>query len=158
MMIKLTKGIADWPGTLTCIRDDGSSTWQHSTSYFAWHDLIHCAVETTLGYTEAFFGLVNAGKGLDDFGTRNGKRDAYTCQEAWAEQIVGLLQWPGAGGGADLTDEQFLQQLGAVLADSACPAPDLSVEQLHAIKARMYALHGAWAKVPEGETMELRFP
>ena len=32
------------------------------------HDLIHYVVETTLGYREAFFGLLAAGWDIQDFG------------------------------------------------------------------------------------------
>ena len=52
MVIRLTKGKGEKPGTLTCVRDDGTTTWQKSSEYFARHDLMHYAVETTLGYME----------------------------------------------------------------------------------------------------------
>jgi len=79
MIIRLSKGKNDKSGTLTCLRDDGSSTWQKSSDYFAYHDLIHYAVETTLGFRDAFLGLVAKGKGLDEFGTRNG--DLFSCRQ-----------------------------------------------------------------------------
>ena len=158
MIIQLTKSTPSKPGALKCIRSDGTYTWQPSTPYFAFHDLIHYAVETALGYSEAFYGLVAAGKGLDEFGTKQGKKDSYTCEEAWAESIVGLLQWPGAGGGPDLTEEEFFQQLQDVLANQKCCAPPLTVEQLREIKQLMRELHDQWRDIAPGDKLALIFP
>lgn len=145
---------------MKCIRDDGTDTWQPSTPYFAFHDLIHYAVETTLEYSEAFFGVVNKGKALDEFGTREGKRDHYTCEEIWAEHIVALLQFSGwaADGGAALTEPEFLEQLQNTFSDHRCGAPAITKEQLRSIRHKMDALYARWASVKAGELMELEFP
>src|SRR5215212_10875200 len=126
MIIRLAKGKNGKPPTLTCVRDDGSSTWQRSTDYFAHHDLIHYAVETTLGYQEAFLGLVAAGKDLDAFGTRNGVKDVYTLQEGWAEALVGLLQLPAGAGGAPSSDQELLDQLAAICTEGGIPRPPVT--------------------------------
>ena len=157
VLIQLTKAIGGQQGTLKCVRDDGTSTWQPSTAYFAFHDLIHFAVETVLGYTEAFYGVVAAGKGLDEFGSRQGQKDLYTCQEAWAESIVGLLQWPGVSGGIDLTEGEFFEQLNAIFANHKCNAPDVTIVQLRKIRRTMSDLHEQWNLVPPGDTMEITF-
>jgi hypothetical protein len=143
---------------LSCIHSDGSSTWQQQQgSFFALHDLIHYAVETTLGYTEAFFGLLAQGRDIDSFGTKDGKKDVYTAEEGWAEGIVGLLQWPSVGGGPPLSDDDFFDQLARMCANSGHPAPQVTSEQLAQIRAQIRTLHGRWGELPEGETLELVF-
>lgn len=67
MLISLTKqgGLT----VLTCTRRDGSVTWQKSArgGFFGQHDLLHYAIETTLGLRESFFGLVAAGRSIESF-------------------------------------------------------------------------------------------
>jgi hypothetical protein len=156
MRIRLSKGKEDKPGTLTCTRDDGSCTWQRSSPFFALHDLIHYAVETTLGYEDAFFGLVARGKDLDAFGTRNGVKDHYTAQEGWAESIVGLLQYHAVAG-HPLGDDELLAMLNKTCADRGVPAPPVTAGQLAQIREKVRALHARWYAVPEGEVLELVF-
>src|SRR5215212_3397120 len=150
MIIRLAKGKNGKPPTLTCVRDDGSSTWQRSTDYFAHHDLIHYAVETTLGYREAFLGLVAAGKDLDAFGTRNGVKDVYTLQEGWAEALVGLLQLPPGAGGPLMSDQELLDQLVPVCTEGGVSAPPIVAGQLGRIRTQFHALHEVWDQLPEG--------
>ncbi len=54
---------------LTCVRDDGRTTWMvlRQGAFFRRHDLLHYAVESTLGLRESFYGLVAAGWNLDEF-------------------------------------------------------------------------------------------
>ncbi|MBV9849884.1 MAG: hypothetical protein JO250_09450 [Armatimonadetes bacterium] len=156
MTIRLTRG-KDGPDTLTCVRDDGSCTWQPSSEFFARHDLIHYAVETTLGYKSAFFGLVAVGRDLDSFGTKNGVKDVYTDEEGWAESLVGLLQWPSVGGGPPLDDEALEDMLQTACANGKTPTPAVTPQQLARIRADVSALHRHWERVPPGESLELRF-
>lgn len=157
MVIRLSKSKKNHAVTLTCLRVDGSCTWQPSSDYFARHDLIHYAVETTLGYTQAFLGLVAGGKDLDAFGTKNGVRDAYTAEEMWAESLVGLLQWPAISGGLPLTDAELFAMLTKTCADNHCPVPPLTPEQLASIREKVRALHQQWDELPEGDTLALTF-
>src|SRR4051794_2520929 len=157
MIIRLAKGKNGKPPTLTCVRDDGTSTWQRSTEYFAHHDLIHYAVETTLGYTEAFLGLVATGKDLDAFGTRNGVKDVYTLQEGWAEALVGLLQLPAGEGGTPLRDEELSDHLAKICVENGVPGPLIVTEQLGRVRSQIRTLHETWDRLPEGGAMELTF-
>ena len=61
MEIRLLRG-ADGRSRLTILRADGSAAWQNSQAFFALHDLLHFVVETELGFTSAFFGLIAAGR------------------------------------------------------------------------------------------------
>jgi hypothetical protein len=66
MVIQLKKG-RDGPATLACVRADGSRTWGKEHPFFPLHDLTHCAVESVLGFDQAFFGLIATGWNIDDF-------------------------------------------------------------------------------------------
>jgi hypothetical protein len=50
--------------------------------------MLHYVVETTLGFREAFFGLIAQGRDIASFGTRDGKKDTYTQEEGDAELLV----------------------------------------------------------------------
>lgn len=150
MIIRITRG-KNKPNTLTCVRDDGSSTWHPTAPFFAYHDLIHYAVETTLGYKEAFYGLVAQGRDLDSFGTKDGVKDVYTVEEGWAETIVSLLQWPM------LSDAEFFEMLESHCTEHNCPVPPVTIEQRAQIRAQVRDLHQRWEQVPEGEALELTF-
>lgn len=157
MQIRLSKGKHGKNGALTCLRADGSCTWQASTDYFARHDLIHYAVETTLGYREAFLGLVAQGRDLDSFGTKNGVKDTYTQEEGWAEAIAGMIQWPSFLGGPPLSDAELIALLHKTCSDHDMPAPPITPEQVATIRNRAQELHRAWEALPEGEGLELCF-
>lgn len=139
------------PHTLTCRRDDGSQTWQPSSEFFVRHDLVHYAVETVLGYTEAFLGLVARGKDLDAFGTRNGVKDVYTFEEGWAEIIVSLLQWPWP------SDDAFFDALAITCANGGIPLPPLTPAQLARIRAEVTLLHEEWERFSKGGILERTF-
>jgi hypothetical protein len=96
MVVQFTKH-SDKAPTLTCIRNDGSTTWfraGHNGEFFVAHDLLHFAVESILGYSTAFYGMVAAGRDLNDFGSQNGVPDErkYSAEALKAEHIVGLIQ------------------------------------------------------------------
>lgn len=157
MLIQFAKGKEGKPEVLTCVREDGSRTWQISSDYFVRHDLIHYVVESTLGYREAFLGLVAQGRDLDAFGTRDGKKDVYTQEEGWAEGIVGLLQWPSSGGGPALSDAELQAMLEKTCTDRGVSIPSIRSEQLASIRAQVRTLHEHWDRLPAGAKLELEF-
>ena len=60
LVIRIKKK-TDGSAALSCTRADGSVTWQRQDGklglFFPLHDLTHYAVETTLGFSRAFYGL-----------------------------------------------------------------------------------------------------
>src|SRR5688500_10877816 len=117
MLITIARGKNGKPPTLTCVRADGSSTWQRSSDFFAHHDLIHYAVESVLGYREGFLGLVASGRDLDSFGTRDGVKDTYTLEEGWAEAVVGVFHIELNQVEREMSDEELKTVL-----DESCQA------------------------------------
>src|SRR5262245_44562019 len=104
MIIELKKG-RDGPTTLACVRENGTRTWGHVGRFFPVHDLTHCAVESVLGFNEAFFGLAASGWDIDDF-TAPGVASRLPQEAVWAESIVGLLDLE-RGTGKEWTAEEF---------------------------------------------------
>jgi hypothetical protein len=156
VIIRFAKGKNGKPPTLTCTRDDGSATWQTSSDFFIRHDLIHYSIETTLGYRQAFFGLIAGGRGIQDFGTRNGVKDNYTQEAGWAEGLAGMIQFP-IETGTPLTSEECLAWVRRLYADYNQSGPDVTTEQIEVIRARITDLHARWDALPEGAALELSF-
>lgn len=156
MLIRYGKGKNGKPDTLTCVRDDGTTTWEH-TAVGIKHDLLHYAVETTLGFREGFYGLVAAGRDIADFGTREGQKDALPAEAEWAESIVGLLQWPALAGASGLSDAEFFATLEQTCAADGRHAPRVTPEQLRRMRERARALYAAWDRLAPGEALELAF-
>src|SRR4051794_35830439 len=84
----------DHTASLTCIRHDGTSTWQRQRgglgAVFPPHDLTHYAVEQTLGYQHGFYGLIADGWDIGDF-VKPWPRGAIPGEAQEVELIVGFF-------------------------------------------------------------------
>ena len=147
----------DGDAALSCVRADGTVTWQRNEGnrgqFFPLHDLTHYAVETVLHHRRGFFGLVAEGWDFTDFGApwRLGPLPADMDP---SEVIVGLL------------DVERYQRQRMTIADlvgrgsnemvrSALSA--VSEEDLDAVRARRAELFARWDALPIGDTLELPF-
>jgi hypothetical protein len=138
----------DGVGVLRCTREDGSFTWQKQPkhgAYFALHDLTHYAVETALGYSHGFFGLIAEGWEVEDT-TGKGARGPLPPEAIEVERIVGLFDSERVSGTL-WTAEEFSQFAPRTLTDSA-------IQQVRALRS---ALFQQWAAVPPGEKLHLKF-
>lgn len=159
LVIRIKKN-ADGSGALTAIRRDGTVTWQrqkHTVGpFFALHDLTHYAVETTLGYTRAFYGLLADGWNLTDFGAP-WARGPLPPEAGAAELIVGFLDTERASGtrwtAEDFNEKArlYYEQHGAT---GECRITD---QQLEDIRRRRSELFAQWDDVTAGATLELEF-
>ncbi len=144
---------------LAVVRDDGSTAVQRTRhgGFFGVHDLLHYAVETTLGFDEAFFGMLAAGRGFD------GVEAGLSTQALWAEQLVGVLTlWlrDGAWADADLAEAwaaEVNQSLAATFQRSGLPTLVVSSGDLARIGRLHAELAARWAGVKVGEHFELEF-
>ena len=103
-MVDLTirmKKHAGGAASLTCVRADGTSTWQTPKGaqghFFAQHDLTHYAVETALGCRRGFYGLLADGWNITDFGAP-WPRGPMPANALAPELIVGFLDAERASG------------------------------------------------------------
>lgn len=151
MLIRIKKG-RDGPSTLTCVRADGSRTWNKLHPFFPVHDLTHCAVESVLGFRQAFFGLIAAGRDIDETG------QSLPAEALWAENIVGLLDRERSVG--ELTAAAvFNEWLGESLRKQGQPPCRAITEaELAGIRELRDTLAGQWLAVPPGGTLEVAYP
>jgi hypothetical protein len=160
LLIRIKKK-TDGSAALSCIRRDGSTTWQRQEGqlgrFFPLHDLTHYAVETVLGFQRAFYGLVAEGWDLSDFGTP-ATRGKIPDEAGLAEVVVGffdLERMSGERGSADETNER----IQAVRADRGLPPTSfqISEDQIARIRRLRADLFDRWKAVPPGEALELSF-
>ncbi len=151
MIIRFKKGKNQHkhkPDTLTCIRDDESVTWIHIHRGFVQHDFAHYVVETTLGFQDAFFGLVAKGYDIPDFSLSTSERPFKIPREAMvAEPIVALLQ-------AELW-ESFPEPL--IQPDSAELPANVTPAQIETMRQHLRNLLHQWDNLVPGDSMDLQF-
>lgn len=158
------KRATDGSATLTCVRPDGSVTWQRQRgplgTFFPTHDLTHYAVETTLGYRQGFYGLIADGWEISDFGEQENKT-AIPREAREAELVVGVFEMEHRMG-ADWSPGELREQ-GERYAANTSPArnrlalPLLSDEVIARVRSSRAALFEQWAATPPGDTLELTF-
>ena len=155
MIIRFKKGKNQWkhrPDTLTCVRDDGSVTWAHLHRGFVLHDFAHYVVETTLGFKNAFFGLVAKGHDIPDFSEPQGSRPFEIPKEATdIEPIVALLQ-------IDVSEGLWGSSDDAVFRDQGASLPiNITDQQFEVMQQKLRRLLQQWRDLQPGEAMVLQF-
>ena len=156
MFIQIKKG-RDGPATLACLRSDGTRTWGKEHPFFPVHDITHCAVESVLGFDQAFFGLIASGWSIDDF-EKPGASRKMPLQAIVAEHIVGVFDRERALP-EPLTAAAFNETVVASLppAEGAAFQP-LTEAQLSRVRELRRTLEATWYALPSGETLETSFP
>ncbi len=149
------------PSTLSCTRTDGSVSWTKLQRGVETHDLAHFAVETTLGFTGAFYGIIARGFDISDFELPREQRPQTLIpanlpeQAIQTEHIVNLLQIEFFNSGED---PDFISTLRSALAAKNIRFPEnLDQYELENIRSRFGELLMQWRSLGEGETMELEF-
>ena len=164
LLVRIKKN-RDGSAALTCVRADGSVTWQrqtgHSGSFFPIHDLTHYAVETTLGVRQGFFGLLAEGWDISDTGGK-GTRGPLPAEALAVEMVVGFLDAERAGGGewsaAEFAEIIALHAAARGTPPAERPPADMITDaHLAAVRSAMRALFARWMDVEPGDTLELPF-
>jgi hypothetical protein len=159
LLIRIKKK-RDGSAVLSCVRADGSVTWQRQEGqqgrFFPLHDLTHHAVETVLRHARGFYGLVALGWDFTDFG-KPWPRGPLPPEALASELIVGFLDGERAAG-----VEWSVSDLNGAAAtyyaqhelDGACTVTD---DDLRNVRDKRRELFAQWAALPTGQTLELRF-
>lgn len=139
---------------LHCIRRDGTETWQkyHWGMFQVEHDITHYVVETTLGYSEAFYGLLASGKDISwfaepDLASGGIKKPRPPEQAMQAEILVGALQ-------GMKSDEEFFAHFPATFRELGVAVPEITSEQVKSIREQVKELVQRWQGSKEGVTVE----
>jgi len=160
MIIEFAKR-KDGNTVLRCIRDDGSSTWQRNQNqharFFPVHDLLHYAVESELGFTQGFFGLLAAGWNINET-TGKTTRGALPIEALEVEHLVSSFtaEW---NSDSDWSASDFNDQARTFAATRQLSPPrSLTEEELARVRNRFKELCARWRDLPERETLRLEFP
>jgi hypothetical protein len=160
MLVRFTKNPpAAKADTLTCVRPDGTSTTGAMPRQgILPHDAFHFVVETTLGWRDAFFGHIARGGSLDHVTTRlHGERIDWTklTQALQAESLVECLQAEQWGGAAD--PALFAETLIVTCRRRGVPPPDITADELEAVRAALREFGAAWRPLGPGQSLERTF-
>ena len=155
MEILLTKDARSGEHALSCKREDGSVTWTHVSPFFILHDICHYAVETTMSFQNAFFGMIKNGTDITDFALPKEQRNIVLTSEALlAEHLVNLLVIEYTQGKMD----NLLDILVATYeSDNDETVHQVTNEKLDEIRIAYNKLMQKWNALPERETMTLIF-
>jgi hypothetical protein len=160
VLIEFTKR-PDARAVLRCLRDDGSVTWQRNDDqlalFFPLHDLMHYAVETELGFTQGFFGLLADGW---DIAETTGKtaRGPLPDEAIEVEYLVAAFSAERAGG-TEVTADEFNELAATFARGKGMPSPRrLTDDDLARVRARFDELAIKWRALAEVDTLQLVFP
>ncbi len=160
MKIQFKKG-HNKPSILTCIRNDGTKTWVKMYAGIETHDLGHYAVETALGFENAFYGMVAKGANIEDFELPREKRPIEVLpknlhpEALISEHLVNLLMTK-----AQVTNVNFdiSNPLKEILIENNLPFPsNLTDKKMSEIWEVFNTLGDQWKLLPEGQVLELEF-
>lgn len=158
----------DGSASLTCVRHDGSTTWQRQQgshgAVFPPHDLTHYAVETTLGYRHGFYGLIADGWNIEDF-AKPWPRGPVPSEAQEVELIVGFFDTERRSitlmSEAEFNEhaERFVaaQRARKGASSLGIAPPRLTIAQIEAVRQCRADVLGRWGRLSAGETLELPF-
>ena len=159
LRIRITKR-TDGGAVLKCVRADGTETWQKQegaqAAFFPLHDLTHYSVESELGLTNAFYGLIAQGWSIDDTSAR-GVAAKLPPDALFAEWLVGTFDAERASG-TRWTAAEFIENGERYFSNSGRTLPRaITEEELRRIRRRRAELFTQWDALIPGATLELTF-
>jgi hypothetical protein len=159
LIVRIKKG-KDGRTALSCVRPDGTTTWQRQqggqAAFFPRHDLTHYAVESVLGLRQGFFGLVAAGWDFSDFGNP-WPRGPLPAEGHISELIVGFLDRERSTG-ERVTAEEINDKVSDYRGANDLPGQAfLTEENLSRVRLKRTELFAKWEAVIPGETLKLPF-
>jgi len=146
---------------LKCIRQDNSITWSKLYPNTEYHDLAHMAIEETLCFKNAFFGMIANGIHISDFELpEHQKPEALKGtnlpeESLITEHLVNLLMIEHFNASSPI---DFLGQAQEILAENKLPFPGILTEEtLTHIRAKYIQLITSWNAIPDDEYLEKIF-
>ncbi|HEX4681270.1 MAG TPA: hypothetical protein VH277_01105 [Gemmatimonadaceae bacterium] len=151
----------DGSAALSCTRADGSVTWQRQEGaqgrFFPLHDLTHLAVETTLGFRRAFYGLLAEGWDISQF-AEPGIAKRIPAEALLVEVLVSFFDVERATGERASVDD-FNWKIDSYYAERGLPRPGFRMtdDGLATIRRRIDELFERWSAVRAGDALEIGF-
>lgn len=142
--------------TISYIREGFEDYWIEADDFLVLHDLCHYAIETTLQYKNAFWGLIKKGINPGVFENKETRDALALTNETWyAEHLANLLL-------IEFTQGKF-EDINAMLEQSlrqqnpSIPTIQFSIVELDTIRALLHQLIDDWQAVNEGDYLSLDF-
>jgi hypothetical protein len=159
MQVRLKK-TKDGRPSVTFVRPDGSSTTGRlgAGDFGPVHDLTHYAVETTLGLTQGFYGLLAAGWDIPDFEVKSTGQhlpDDALVAECLVGQLSNTVFQPQD---ISVTDFNWLVHQAVTALRPQAQVPALTDTTLHRLRENLATLLAHWRALPPGETLALAWP
>ena len=160
MMITIKK-MANKPSVLTIVRNDNTITWSKLHRGLETHDLAHYAVESTLKFNKAFYGLINEGKTVADFELPKEQRPFDVKPENLypealiTEHIVNMLEIELLNSGLNI---RFFEELQVILKNKDLNIPhNLNETALNHIREIYHKLYNQWLLLADGQELKIEF-
>jgi hypothetical protein len=143
---------------LECHRPDGSMTWTRVRPRLMAHELLHYAVETTFGIRNGFFGLLQAGHGIEEFETDRSRRKTellpanLPVEAQVSEIIVGVMQ-------TEINEpmEDLRGEIRKILTLRGIPFEALDRLDFEKGRVIFRRLYDQWNRLEPGEQLTLEF-
>jgi len=141
---------------ISYVRDGLETYWIEADNFLVLHDLCHFAIETTLGYKTAFWGLVNSGINPSDFEDKEKRDRLNLSNEAWyAEHLANLFLIEYAQGTFENINEVFKQCM--LEHNPNVAIKKFSDTEIEAIRTSLHQLIDNWNMVEDGNFLTLEF-
>ena len=128
----------------------------HADDFFVMHDLSHFAIERTIGYTEAFMGMLNRGMDIKEFENREKRLQLTIAPEAvFAENMANLFLMEIAQGNLEDFNRTLVQSFKAM--GKELEAPVLLDQEIHSIRDYLRKLIDEWKNLEMGKTILLTY-
>ena len=142
--------------TISYIREGFEDYWIEADDFLVLHDLCHYAIESTLQYKNAFWGLIAKGINPSVFENKETRDALDLANEAWyAEHLANLLLIEFTQGKFEdinaMFEQSLLQQNYRI---SIIQFSSIVVEE---IRANLHTLIENWRSVKEDDNLSLNF-
>ena len=145
--------------SITCVRPDGSSTTADMRRIAILpHEAFHWVVESTLGWHDAFFGLIARGDSLAHVTATLHRQDGEWTKNIQAQQSEALVeslsseQWAGPSDPAT-----FAEKLIAACRRRGVLPPDITADELDTIRRALREFGALWRPLLPGHSIERSF-
>ncbi len=144
---------------LTCTRPDGTTlSADLPRQGILPHLAFHFVVESTLAWHDALFGRVAAGGALEHDATGlhgatgRAAKDIQACQSEALIECLEANQWGGAPDPAE-----FAQRLVRACRRRNVVPPDITAEELDAVRTALREFGAAWRPLNPGQSLDRTF-
>jgi hypothetical protein len=141
---------------ISYVRDGLETYWIEADSFLVLHDVCHFAIETTLEYKTAFWGLVNSGINPSDFEDKEKRDSLNLSNEAWyAEHLANLFLIEYTQGTFENINEVFKQCM--LEHNPNVAMKQFSDSEIEAIRTSLRQLINSWNIVEDENFLTLEF-